>query len=220
MLFRDRIDAGQKLATALRRFAGDDCVIYALPRGGLPIGFEIAKLLRAPLDIILVRKIGVPFQPELALGAVVDGDHPEIVLNDSVVSAIQPSEGAISVAAAKELKEIERRRIIYMAGRQAQPAHGRTAIIVDDGLATGSTARAAVRAVRRQHPKRLILAVPVAPRETVAELGCEVDELICLESPDNFGAVSMYYAAFPQVTDQEAVVLLAQARDLLRQPSA
>lgn len=217
MLFQDRTEAGQRLAKALASFAGADCVILALPRGGLPIGYEVAKALRAPLGIVLVRKIRAPFQPELALGAIVDGEHPELVLNESVAQAFGTDAESIKAAAELELKEIERRRKIYLAGRQGESVKDRVAIIVDDGLATGATARAAIRAIRRQGPKTLVLAVPVAPRETVEELRPEVDQLICLETPLNFGAVSMFYEEFPQVTDQEVVVTLAQAREINRQ---
>jgi putative phosphoribosyl transferase len=211
MLFADRAEAGMKLSEALGKFYDQDPVVYALPRGGLPIGYAVAKKLNCPLDIVLVRKIRAPFQPELALGAVVDGEHPEIVLND--LGGYEPTPEAIKAAAARELQEIERRRQIYLAGRKPACATGKTAIVVDDGLATGATARAAIRALRRQSPKRLVLAVPVAPPETVAELGREVDELICLEAPPGFGAVGAYYRDFSQVTDQEAVAILAAARE-------
>lgn len=216
MTFRDRIDAGQKLADALRKFAGEDVIVYALPRGGLPVGFEVAKVLHCPLDIVLVRKIRAPFQPELALGAVVDGDRPEIVLND-FANGLEPSEEAINAAAALELKEIERRRAIYLCGRHPEAAQGRTAILVDDGLATGATARAAIRALRRQHPKRLVLALPVAPTDSLAEIAPEVDEVICLETDDHFGAVGAYYRDFTQVTDQEVVAILGEAHAVCRQ---
>nr|WP_298684347.1 phosphoribosyltransferase family protein [uncultured Dongia sp.] len=212
MPFLDRGEAGQALAKALHKFAGRNVVVYALPRGGLPVGCEVAKALHCPLDIILVRKIRAPFQPELALGAVVDGAHPEIVLND-FAGSLQPTDEAIQAAAALELKEIERRRVIYLAGRKAEPATGRVAIIVDDGLATGATARAAIRAMRRQNPQHLVLAVPVGSAEAVDALRAEVDELICLELPPHFDAVGSYYTDFAQVTDQEAVAILAAARE-------
>lgn len=219
MPFTNRTEAGRELAKSLDRFRGKDCVVYALPRGGLPIGYEIAKALQAPLDVILVRKLRAPFQPELALGAVVDGEHPEVVLHEAAMAVYDPDGEAVKAAVALELKEIHRRRVMYMAGRQPERAAGRTAIVVDDGLATGSTARAAVKALRRQHPKRLVLAVPVAPIETAEILGREVDEIVTLETHADFGSVSMYYDEFPQVTDQEVVALLAQAREEHRQHS-
>lgn len=220
MPFRNRTEAGRKLADALRRFRGKDCVVYALPRGGLPIGYEVAKSLHAPLDVVFVRKLKAPFQPELALGAVVDGEHPEVVLNDAAIEAYDPDGEAVKAAVALELKEIHRRRMMYVANRHPERATGRTAIVVDDGLATGATARAAVRALRRQNPKRVILAVPVAPVDTADVLGGEVDEFVALETPADFGAVSMFYDEFPQVTDQEVVAILAQAREEHRRQSA
>lgn len=220
MPFKNRIEAGRQLAQRLNPFRGKDCVIYALPRGGLPIGYEVAKALQAPLEVILVRKLKAPFQPELALGAIVDGDHPEIVLNEFALAEFDPDGDAVKAAAALELKEIHRRRIMYMASRQPARATGRTAIVVDDGLATGATARAALKALRRQDPKRLVLAVPVAPAAMVGVLAREVDEFIALETPGDFGAVSMFYDAFPQVTDHEVVTLLAKAREENRQRSA
>jgi putative phosphoribosyl transferase len=218
MPFRDRVDAGQKLAGALQKFSGADPVVYALPRGGLPVGFEVAKALHCPLDIILVRKICAPFQPELALGAVVDGDHPEIVLNDFAMG-LEPSEEAINAAAALAMKEIERRRGIYLRGRHPEPARGRTAILVDDGLATGATARAAILALRRQQPRHLVLAVPVAPTESLAEMAAVVDEVVCLEAHDHFGAVGAYYKSFDQVTDQEVVAILGEAHATCQKPT-
>lgn len=213
MIFRDRIDAGQRLAVALDTLRGEECVVFALPRGGLPVAYEVARRLKAPLDILLVRKIGAPFQPELALGAVVDGEKPEIVLNEDIAAALQPSREMLDAAVVREIKEIERRRHVYLCGHKPESARGKTAIIIDDGLATGATARAAVRALRRQDPKKLVLAVPVAPRDTAESLRGEVDQLVCLDIRDDFGAVGMYYVEFPQVTDQEVVSVLAQWRN-------
>ncbi len=212
MPFLNRTEAGRKLAAALAARKPVEPVVYALPRGGLPVGYEVALALNCPLDVVLVRKIRAPFQPELALGAVVDGPNPEIVLNE-FASGLEPTEEAIKAAAALELKEIERRRGIYLAGHETVSAEGKTVIVVDDGLATGATARAAMRALRRQKPKSILLAIPVAPQDTLDLLGKEADEIVCLETPPFFDAVGAFYRDFDQVSDQEAVAILAAARD-------
>jgi putative phosphoribosyl transferase len=210
-IFIDRRDAGKQLAEAVLRFKGQDPVVLAIPRGGVPIGFEIARALEAPLDLVLVRKIGAPSQPELAMGAVVDGEHPELVLNNEIVEALEPSETFIRKEAARQLREIERRRIAYLGDRSRPPIKGRTAIVVDDGIATGATVRAALIAVRRNGPTRLVLAVPVAPRDTIERLRADVDELICLEIPEEFGAIGEFYADFSQLSDPEVTNLIARA---------
>jgi len=207
--YADRAEAGRLLAQALGRHRDESCVIYALPRGGVPVAFEIARALHAPLDLMLVRKIGVPYQPELAIGAVADGVPPVVVLNDDIVAAVAPSESAIAAATERESAEIARRRALYLGGRPPFPATGRIAIVVDDGLATGATARAALRALKRQKPQRLILAVPVAPAETVAALKADADEIVCLQVVDDFIAVGAYYRNFLQVEDSEVTQLLA-----------
>jgi putative phosphoribosyl transferase len=218
--FRDRSDAGQRLAEALAKFRNDRCIVYALPRGGLPVGIEIARVLKAPLDVILVRKLKAPSQPELALGAVVDGDEPELVINEEIASQLDPSGDDIRLAAGKELEEIERRRALYLRDGTQQSAMGRTAIVVDDGIATGATARAAIAALRRRAPKRIVLAVPVAPSDVALEMRREVDELICLELRDDFSSVGSFYADFPQVSDATVVMLLDQARKELADHTA
>ncbi len=220
MPFRDRSDAGQRLAEALAKFRNDRCIVYALPRGGLPVGIEIARVLKAPLDVILVRKLKAPSQPELALGAVVDGDEPELVINEAIASQLDPSGDDIRLAAGKELEEIERRRALYLRDGTQQSAMGRTAIVVDDGIATGATARAAIAALRRRAPKRIVLAVPVAPSDVALEMRREVDELICLELRDDFSSVGSFYADFPQVSDATVVMLLDQARKELADHTA
>lgn len=217
-MYRDRSEAGRQLAVALDGYRGQDCVVYALPRGGVPVAFEVAKALAAPLDVILVRKIAAPFQPELALGAVVDGPAPEIVLNDGIARQLQPDPDFLHQASERELKEIHRRRQIYLCGHPPISAKGRTAIVIDDGLATGATARAALRALRRQEPRRVILAVPVGPRDTVELIRGEVDDLVCLSIPEDFGAVGAYYRNFPQVTDAEVVALLGACREMVDRP--
>ncbi len=210
-MFANRTQAGQRLAAELIRFKRESPCVLALPRGGVPVGVEIAKALDAPLDLVLVRKIGAPDQPELAVGAVVDGGRPEVVLNQDIVSILQVPERYIAEESARQLKEIERRRQAYLADRPRVDVAARTALIVDDGIATGATIRAAILATRRARPKRLILAVPVAPTETLVALRKEADEVVCLENYDLFGAIGYYYFDFRQVSDDEVRDLMAQA---------
>jgi putative phosphoribosyl transferase len=208
MIFKDRTQAGTQLAAELLRFKGQDPVVLALPRGGVPVGFEVAKALEAPLDLILVRKIGAPFQPELAVAAVVDGDKMVLVINEHVLEALSFSEDDVREWAKREVQEIERRRRLYLGGRERVRVRGRTVLVVDDGIATGATMRAALRAVRRQEPSHLVLAVPVAPPETVDLLRREVDEVVCLAMPSPFGAIGHFYVEFHQVGDDEVRDLL------------
>ncbi len=210
MPFRDRSEAGLQLADALARFGDAQPVVLALPRGGVPVAAEIARALGAPLDLILVRKIGLPTQPELAMGAVVDGDPPLVVRNDAVIRMARVSEAEFRAACARELAEIERRRQRYLAGRARVAVAGRTAIVVDDGVATGATTRAALRAVRAGNPQRLVLAVPVAPTESLAAMRAEADEVVCLEDHRQFDAIGRFYTDFRQITDGE--VIAAHAR--------
>ena len=210
MIFLDRKEAGVRLAKELQRFEGRDPVVLALPRGGVPVAFEVAQALDAPLDLVLVRKIGAPGQPELAVGAVVDGDHIEIVTNEELVAELGLTSAWLEKHAAHEVEEIERRRRLYFAGHDRPAIQGRTAIVVDDGIATGATTRAALRAVRRRQPKQLVLAVPVAPAETLEALRSEVDEVVCLETPWPFGAIGFFYRDFQQVGDDEVRDLLAR----------
>jgi putative phosphoribosyl transferase len=175
--------------------------------------------LKAPLDLVLVRKIGVPFQPELAAGAIVDGDEPQLVVNQDVMRMTGITEADLEPVKARELEEIERRRVLYLQGRDRAPIEGRVVIVVDDGIATGATTRAALKALRRRKPKSLILAIPVAPVETVDELRHEVDHVVCLEKPAPFYAIGMYYADFGQVSDQEVVRILDEAHKALIGPN-
>ena len=184
--------------------------MLALPRGGVSIGVEIARALAAPLDVVLVRKIGAPFQEELAVGAVADGEHPEMVVNREIVTLLNLPERYLNEERDRQLIEIERRRTLYLAGRPRPGIAGKTAIVVNDGIATGATMRAALLAVRRAGPRRLVLAVPVAPADTIAELRHDVDEVVCLETPADFGAISLYYENFRQVTDSEVIAMLAE----------
>ncbi len=208
MSFKDRSDAGCQLAAALASYKDQQPVILALPRGGVPVAPEVAATLKAPLDLILVRKIGVPFQPELAMGAVVDGGAPIIVRNEDVIRLAGIEEAEFKVICDSELAEIERRRQRYLGSRERVDIAGRTAIVIDDGVATGATTRAALRATRMRNPKKLILAVPVAPTENLAELRSDADEVICLEDYEFFGAIGAYYADFNQVADEEVIELL------------
>lgn len=201
--FPDRATAGRHLAAELARNNYPDPVVLALPRGGVPVAAEIAQALDAPLDLILARKVGVPGQPEVAAGAVVDGD---LVVNADVLATVGLSEDDVRGLAERELDEIARRRRNY--GVATVPLVGRTAIVVDDGIATGATMRVALRAVRRRNPGHLVLAVPVAPPRTIAALAHEADEVVCLVAPRGFVAVGQYYEDFHQLTDAEVIALL------------
>lgn len=209
--FADRQEAGRLLGERLAAAGLGAVVVYALPRGGVPVALEVALALKAPLDLVLVRKIGAPGNPELALAAVVDGARPHLVLNPEIQAATGADEAYLRRAEARELAEIERRRRLYLAGRRRPSVKGRTAVIVDDGLATGATARAAVDALRAQGAARVILAVPVAPPDTAEAMRREVDELVCLAEPALFRGVGEFYADFRQLTDQDVLALLKDA---------
>lgn len=209
-LLPTREEAGRRLAQRLRKHRGRHAVVLALPRGGIPVAAEIAKTLDAPLDLLFVRKIGLPWQPELAYAAVVDGEPPEVVINDDVALATPLGEQALAAATREEVTEIERRRRIYLAGRAPFDVSGREVIVVDDGLATGTTARAALQGLRRRKPARLVLAVPVAPQDTIEALAPLVDELVCLQTPEPFSAIGLHYQDFHQLEDEEVLRILAQ----------
>ncbi len=208
MPFKNRSDAGRKLAKALAGYEEQQPVVLALPRGGVTVAAEVAAVLNAPLDLILVRKVGVPFQPELAMGAVVNGATPIIVRNEDVMRLAGIDESEFKGICDSELAEIERRRQRYLGNRQRADVSGHTAIVVDDGIATGATTRAALRATRMRNPKKLVLAVPVAPTDAVADLRSEADEVICLEDHEFFGAIGAYYADFSQVSDETVIDIL------------
>ena len=208
MPFEDRSEAGRRLAEALARYKDEQPVVLALPRGGVPVAAEIAAVLEAPLDLVLVRKIGVPFQPELAMGAVVDGSKPIIVRNEDVIQLADVDELTFKAACDRELAEIERRRQRYLGSRDSVQVAGRTVIVVDDGIATGATTRAALRAIRLRNPKQLVLAVPVAPTESLLAMREEADEVVCLEDYEFFGAIGLYYQDFRQVSDEEVIEVL------------
>jgi predicted phosphoribosyltransferase len=186
-------------------------VVLALPRGGVPVAAEVARVLAAPLDLLMVRKIGVPWQPELALGAVVDGDDPDVVVNEEILRRAGYSDEQIAPLAARALAEIERRQARYMGGRPALTVRGRTAIVVDDGIATGATVRAAVQALRRRGAARIVVAAPVAPRDVLDTLRTLADDVVCLATPEPFMAVGSAYRDFDQVDDETVVKLLDEA---------
>ncbi len=206
--FRSREEAGRALAERLVGYANRRPVVFALPRGGVPVAAQIARALHAPLDLLFVRKIGLPWQPELAYAAIVDGNPPETVINDDVARYEPLSEGELSDAVRRELDEIKRRRELYLTGRPPIDVAGRAAIVVDDGLATGTTARAALLALKRRTPSSLVLAVPVAPRSTLRELTPLVDDLVCLATPEPFDAIGLHYDDFHQLSDDEVIELL------------
>jgi putative phosphoribosyl transferase len=208
--FRDRREAGRLLALRLAAYANrPDVLVLALPRGGVPVAFEVARALGAPLDVFVVRKLGVPGHEELAMGAIATGGVR--VLNDQVVRALRIPEYVIEAVAEKEWQELARRERLYRGDRPFPEVRGRTVILVDDGLATGTTMQAAVRALRRQQAARIVVAVPVAAPETCQELSEEVDDIVCAATPEPFQAVGLWYEDFSQTTDEEVGDLLARS---------
>ncbi len=208
--FRDREDAGRRLAKRLERYRDEDPIVLALPRGGVPVGYEVARALNAPLDVFIARKLGAPGRPEFGIGAVAQGGVR--ILNERAVKALDISEEYIDRTAAEETEEIERRLRLLRGDRPAPELQKRTTILVDDGLATGVTAYAAIQALRQRAPQRLVLAAPVCAAQTAESLRPEVDELICLEAPSNLMAIGLWYQDFEQVQDEEVIALLESAR--------
>ncbi|KTD19925.1 phosphoribosyltransferase [Legionella londiniensis] len=205
----DRHDAGKKLAKFLSAYKNKpDTIALALPRGGVPVAYEIAKALLIPMDVFIVRKLGVPGHEELAMGAIASGGVT--YYNDEIVSQLNLSPGAISEVIASEEKELKRREENYRGENPFPDLKGKTVILIDDGIATGATTRAAIKALKKQNPKRIVLAVPVAAASTVAEMAKEVDEIICPLKPINFYAVGLWYDNFSQTTDEEVAVLLGK----------
>lgn len=212
MRFLDRAEAGAALGKALLKLRlRQPILVLALPRGGVPVGAAIARALDAPLDLMLVRKIGAPSQPELAVAAVAEGDPPEIAIDAEVQRMTGADAGYIEAAAQRELQEIARRRRVYCGGRAAPEVAGRTVIVADDGIATGSTMRAALRALRRRRPALLVLAVPVAAPDSLQALRGEADRVVCLSEPVPFHAVGLHYVDFHQVDDEEVLAALQGA---------
>lgn len=211
-MFKDRKQAGKRLAEALLKYKAEEPIILAIPRGGVPVAYEVALALDAPLDIIVVRKLGAPGQPELGIGAVVDGDHPQGVLNEEIMAELAVSQNYLDREVARQLAEIRRRQEAYRGGRPSEKVEGRTVIVIDDGIATGGSMRAALRGVRRNNPKRLVMAVPVAPQETIDSLRPEVDDLVCLDTPEFFAAIGEFYDDFRQTSDKEVTDLLDAAQ--------
>ncbi len=211
-MFRDRQEAGKRLGVEVGKLGLLQPVVLALPRGGVPVAAEVAKALKAPLDLIIVRKVGAPGNPELAVAAIVDGNPPDIVLNREIVEAYALDDDELRVLIAKERPELERRRLVYRGERAPLSITGKTAIIVDDGVATGTTMKVAIRALKRRSPREVVVAIPVAPPDVLAELAQEADLIVCLSQPAHFHALGYHYRSFPQLTDDEVTDALAEAR--------
>lgn len=211
MIFRDRTDAGRRLAEKLRHYAGRrDVLVLALPRGGVPVAAEVARALDAPLDVFLVRKLGFPGQEELAMGAIASGGSR--VLNSSLLRRLNVPREAVDEVASRELRELERRERVYRDANLPAPVRGRTVVLVDDGLATGASMRAAAAALRTQKPSRIVVAVPVAAASSCEEFRDQVDEVVCGETPEPFMAVGQWYEDFSQTSDDEVRRLLEESR--------
>ena len=210
--FADRAEAGRQLAARVKALHLQDPLVVALPRGGVPVAAEIARELAAPLRLLLVRKIGAPWQPELAVAAVVDGKPPRLVLDEHMLASCGVSAGHVEAQVPIALAEIERRRAAYGAAAEVGEVAGRDVVVVDDGLATGATARAALQALAGRRARRVVLAVPVAPASSLEALRGEVDELVCLQVPRSFEAVSQHYRQFEQLEDREVIALIAAAQ--------
>ncbi|MDB5542694.1 MAG: Phosphoribosyltransferase [Devosia sp.] len=206
--FTDRREAGRALAPEIAALDLTDPLILALPRGGVPVAREVATALGAQLDLLLVRKIGAPGQSEYGLGAVAEGSRPQLVVSEEVMRLVDPPAGYLEAEQERQLAEIERRRLSLRGGRQPVPVKGRVCVVVDDGVATGNTARAAIRALRLEGAARIILAVPVAPPDVIESLAQDADMLICLKTPEPFLAVSLHYRHFGQLGDEQVVELL------------
>ena len=207
-MFADRREAGRRLAARLGHVRAHDPVVLGLPRGGVVVAAEIAAAIEAPLDVLVVRKLGAPSQPELAIGAVTNGDRPQAIYNEGVIRSLHVSADYLQTEIARQTAEVVRRQALYRGGRPGERLVDRTVVVVDDGVATGATVRAGIQALRRVPVGRIVLAVAVAPRETAVILTEEADELIVLDAPGVFSAVGSFYGDFRQVTDEEVIALL------------
>lgn len=210
-MFHDRADAGKQLAVQLAKLSLPEPVILALPRGGVPVGAEVAQALQAPLDVILVRKVGAPDNEELAVAAIVDGEPPDIVLNREIVEVYGLHNDDLAALIKRERPELERRRLVYRSKRRAVSVSGKTVIVVDDGAATGTTMKVAIRALRKRSPRKIVVALPVAPPDVVIDLANEADQIVCVSQPAHFAALGYHYRQFQQVTDEEVVEILQSA---------
>lgn len=210
--FADRRDAGRQLACAIECEDFADPIVMALPRGGVPVAFEVATVLGAPLEVLIVRKIGAPGHTELGLGALVDGDEPQLVLNAETMRLLRPPEAYVEAEAERQRRELARRRALYQGDRRRISAKGRNVIIVDDGIATGGTAKAAIQALRQEGARAIMLAVPAAPPSAIESLRRQADRIVCLATPNPFRAVSLHYDDFEQTTDAEVIALMKRAR--------
>lgn len=211
-LFLDRRDAGRRLAHALRKFKRSNVVVLALPTGGVPVAHEVAKALGAPLDLLFVQKIGAPDHPEIGLGAVVDGAHPQVIVNEELLRALAPSPDFLADEERRQFEEIGRRRALYLNSRPPLHVHGSTVIVVDDGVTTGASVKAALKGIDRSHPEWLVLAIPLAPPAVLLDLQAIADEVVCLSSPEPFLAVGNYYDDFTPTSDEEVIALMGAAR--------
>lgn len=216
-IFADRREAGRRLAERLEPYAALRPVVLALPRGGAPVAFEVAQALDAPLDVLFVRKIGAPGHAELGIGAVVDGENPQVVINPQLEQLTGATPQYVEAEIRRQLEEIERRRKAYLGGREPTPVRDRSVLLIDDGIATGGTVRAALKGLKQAGAHPVVLAVPVAPPDILPVLRREADEVIALETPEPFMAVGLWYADFAQTTDEEVVSLLDAARRRARE---
>jgi putative phosphoribosyl transferase len=212
-MFCDRQEAGRMLANELAGLPLHAPVVLALPRGGVPVAAEVAAVLKAPLDLVIVRKVGAPGNPELAVAAIVDGDPPDVVLNREIVEAYNLDDAALATLVERERPELQRRRTLYRGKRSPLSIAGKTAILVDDGAATGTTMKVAIRALKRRSPTAIVVALPIAPPETVADLSQEADRIVCLAQPPHFRALGYYYRNFEQLDDEDVLAALGRGQE-------